>query len=443
MDKLNAYIPIFLITNILNYVFGLYLLFKLGGVKRNFPFFVAYITYLVYLLISPIYYYYSGVTNLFKIPIYDYYGVGFFYYNIAVFLFFLGYIPILRKNTDLSTSTKEYKVYQPKIKALFVFALFFFLSFADVILNGISIFSILTGKSDTVLGEATTNNYLEAFADSVIICVLLAYYYEVRRPLFFVLFTLAMILFLLLAFRYRIIILVIGLFGIYVAKYGLPLKRILPLIPIAAVGVYFMMFISVNRWEIARGDYEVLSYDPSEFDYDMLFNQTRGFISDLALLRYYHVDDPPHDYGVSMFAYIFVRAIPAQFFPNGQKPYPAPVAKICIDMLGKEDKYADNYGEAVTNLAHFYISFGLFGLFVMSFGMGLLLKMIKNFTFRRFPFEFAFLISLVIGMGLFQFQTRGYLPQVIQNYAYLIVPLILFRWLTKYKFQLISHSSKK
>ncbi|NJL74787.1 MAG: hypothetical protein HC892_06865 [Saprospiraceae bacterium] len=82
-----------------------------------------------------------------------------------------------------------------------------------------------------------------------------------------------------------------------------------------------------------------------------------------------------------MFGYIFVRAIPKEFFPNSKKPYPIPALKIAIDSL-QPDKFAKDYGEALLNLGHFYISFGWFGLYFMSFLLGFVLKRLRNYTLK-------------------------------------------------------------
>jgi oligosaccharide repeat unit polymerase len=430
IDNLNDYYIIFFTINTLIFAFGFYVLNKLGGIKDNFPFFISIATYLIYVHITPTYYFYTQESYIHRINIYDYYGGGILVYGLAILLFILGYLPF--KPVKRLENQKSV-FFQPRITIVVIFVLFFGLTLLDVIINGANIFAILTGQSDVFLGDASSTNYLKAFSDSVIIAVWLAYFFNVRRPIFLVFLFLALALFLFLAFRYRIILTFFGLFGIYVYKKGLPVKRVLQLSLVAFIGLYFMLFITINRWLIAYGAYDELVYNPQEFEYELIFQQTRGFLAELALLRHYDIREVENDYGLSMFGYIFVRAIPKEFFPNGKKPYPIPALKISIDSL-QPDKFAKKYGEALLNLGHFYISFGWFGLYFMSFLLGFILKRLKFYTLKNYSKDVAFLISLIIGGGLFQFITRGYFPQVVQNYVYLFIPLILFFQLTKRKF---------
>jgi hypothetical protein len=125
------------------------------------------------------------------------------------------------------------------------------------------------------------------------------------------------------------------------------------------------------------------------------------------------------DYGQTMIGIIFVRIIPASFFPNGQKPYPPPQL-ISIDKA--LDVPREN-GAASTAIGALFLAFYYPGIYIGGFCLGLIVgasqRMINGMD------VFKPLFGIAIMLALFQWLTRGYLPQTIDHLVYLVFPIFI------------------
>ncbi|MFN8332217.1 MAG: hypothetical protein U0T81_13550 [Saprospiraceae bacterium] len=64
---------------------------------------------------------------------------------------------------------------------------------------------------------------------------------------------------------------------------------------------YFLIFITVNRYALIQGKFTALEYNPVNFKAgNLLAEQTRGFLDDINIIKYYDTrDEAVHDYGVT------------------------------------------------------------------------------------------------------------------------------------------------
>ncbi|MBL0119972.1 MAG: hypothetical protein IPP89_13560 [Saprospiraceae bacterium] len=112
-----------------------------------------------------------------------------------------------------------------------------------------------------------------------------------------------------MGFRYRIILVALGYLFSYLFNAG---QRINTL-KLSLIGLFFaygLLFVTYNRHVFIKGDWEKLSANPIEFDYSTFFEQTRGMLDDITIIKYYETNPSAiHDYGIT-FTYFIIRAIP-------------------------------------------------------------------------------------------------------------------------------------
>jgi hypothetical protein len=244
-------------------------------------------------------------------------------------------------------------------------------------------------------------------------------------------------LFLILGFRYRILLTFFGLFLIYIYDRGLTFKSILKYISILLLALYAMLLLTENRNAIYMQKFDQLTFNMSEFDYDIIFDQARGSVMDFAVYQY--MDNSSNvsiDYGETMFGYIIVKLMPSVFFEGGVKPYPPPTFLIIDEAIGAT---RDN-GEAVTSLGGTFLSFYYPGIYVSGFLLGFIIAKLQN---RFDNNDFSMLGAIIANLVLFQWISRGYLPQVIDHLAYMLFPLLMIRYFSNYKIRVDANPTVK
>lgn len=405
------------------------------GYRTVIPFVVSLVLLLVYCLLTPMCFYATGRetatgdAGYFRYvgkSITDYYEIGMLAYLIANGCFVVGFVRNHKAESGVAGSEVA-ALSLPRLRRFVVvlYVLFTGIVLADLLISGISVIDVLLGQSDESLRasqSATNTYYFRAFADSIITTIVLYAYLRGSRLTLTLLIVPAFVLFALLGFRYRMILTVIGVGLIYLARHGTNING-WRWVGVGVVLLYFVGTITYNRWFFVTGHYDRLTLNPAEYSYAMLLDQTRGSLVDFNLMRYY-AENPglPHDYGTSMFGYVFVRIIPKQLFPNGEKPYPSPF----IDMLDKSLELPirwNRIGEATLHYGAFYAAFGWLGFFIMPLLMGWWISWVCRRNSSATPI--GFLRQVVFSLALFQFITRGYFPQFVDHFVYLSIPVWL------------------
>ena len=110
---------------------------------------------------------------------------------------------------------------------------------------------------------------------------------------------------------------------------------------------------------------------------------------------------------------------PARFFPEGKKPYPPPFFPALDTAIGG----SRDIGEAATFLGSFYFAFSFGGVILISILLGITTKRLTVHGKR----PLNFLLNTMIMMAIFQFFTRGYLPQFVDHLAYMVFPWFFLR----------------
>ncbi|MBK9719274.1 MAG: hypothetical protein IPO85_17500 [Saprospiraceae bacterium] len=67
--------------------------------------------------------------------------------------------------------------------------------------------------------------------------------------------------------------------------------------------MYFILFITINRYSLVLGNFSQLELNPIQFDSgQLLAEQTRGALDDITIIKYYDSNiNPKHDYGITFY----------------------------------------------------------------------------------------------------------------------------------------------
>ena len=189
---------------------------------------------------------------------------------------------------------------------------------------------------------------------------------------------------------------------------------------------YSLLLLTHNRYQIYMQQFDKLSYDISEFDTDIIFNQSRGSMIDFAVYQHISNNKASIDFGETNFGYIFIKMLPSFVFTNNTKPYPPPSFIIIDDAInGTRDN-----GEAVTALGSMFISFYYPGIYLFAFLLGIVIAKLQN----RFGKNYLSMVgSIIANLAIFQWITRGYFPQEIDHLSYMLLPIGLILIFAKQK----------
>jgi len=426
-----------LFLNILVFIFGFYSLKKQGGIKKNFPFFLSLLILLLYTFLTPLYFYTTGRSKIFGTEdvyskvgkdILDFYQSGMLYYGLANLLFILGYNSfkfLPNKNLNLLPIST---VYIKKV-SLIIFFLLFGTILLDLLLAGINPLKILlsSGSDETLFGAETTSNYLRNFADSLITLLLFLFLFKLDNKLFIPILIVGLLLFSLMGFRYRIILTLMGMAFIQYWQYGISKKMLTKYIIGFVCFVYFIFFITYNRFELVGGKFSDLVFDPTQFKYETFFEQTRGVLADFTIIRHYEQNpSAEYDYGQS-FAFTIIRILPRNIFGDFKdEAYSNIISFRQMNIAYELPAAWGTLGEACLHYGYFYMAFGLPALFIMSFLIGYLISRSRKIANPNTVL--GNMANIIFSLALFQYLTRGYFPQFVDHLFYLMIPLFLIKY---------------
>jgi len=409
---------------------GVRLGLKRGGWNQHLPYMFTLIISIQYYLLSPLYFYLTGKKIIIGTDISGYYGLGVFFPLLGMLFFLPGYWLVNRKKKSVEIP-KLLKPPTPKVGRyiIILFCIIYSMVLINMAISGIEIENVFLGDETLGLGAKGETYFLQNFADSLISLVILGYIYGTNRRILIVGIIMSFFLFSLLGFRYRILLTLFGLAFAYLYFHRLQARTVVVGIVSMLIFFYFVMLITENRFLLIQKEYSQLNIDPLDFDYSNYFEQTRGSLADMAIYKVY--DNPnkvvSHDYGASMFAYIFVRMIPRVVYPDKDEFYPPPQNK--VQFIAYDAWWSRVSGEAILSCACFYIAFGWFGIILFHFLWGVLLARLKiklNLNNR-----IQLVLYIVVALVSFQWITRAYLPQAIDHAVYLSIPIFILRYFIK------------
>jgi oligosaccharide repeat unit polymerase len=425
------YSLLFIFLIIFTFLTNFILCYANGGLKNNILNIFTNVTFIIYLFITPVAYFIREYYVAFEMNVKDYYGIGLFQILLHLFFYNLAYFFFIRKkkkNNAFSEPKKRFEIgviIEKKIIILFLIS--YLAVFVNTLSVGINLIDVFTGKfGDPTMGLRGGSYYIQNLADSLIAFIVIAYYFKIKKRYFLIMLFFSLPLFLILGFRYRIILSFFGIILIYIYDKGLSFRAVIKYIFILLVALYSLLLLTHNRYAIYMQKYEDVTYDMNEFDYDVIFDQARGSLMDFAVYQYIDKNIDKIDYGETMVGYIFIKMVPSFFFKNETKPYPPPQFPIIDDAInGTRDN-----GEAVTSLGGSFIAFYYPGIYIMAFLLGYIIAKLQN----RFEYNYLSMITgIIINLALFQWISRGYFPQEVDHLAYMLFPILLLKIFIKKK----------
>ncbi len=412
------------------YAFCLIAIFCLGiltvlslGIKKHYFYLFVTAIQVIYLFNTPFHRFLIDDYTIVAENVRDYFPFGFsmillhvVIFNLCYFLTYANYrkLKVVNEIDELKMRTHIFRL----------FAFLFTLIFLNTLAGGINLVDVVLGKTDTTtLGLPGATYYIQNFADSLITLLVAAYIFKVKRRHQILMFVLGMILFIILGFRYRILLTVFAIVLYHIYSKGIKASLFIRYALFGLVFLYSLLFLTYNRVKLYSAQYDILTYQPSQFNYDIFFDQAKGSLVDFALYKALDKNVIESDNGKTTFLYVFIKMTPARFFPGGKKPYPPPF----FPALDKAIGGSRDIGEAATMLGALYFAFSTFGIILISVILGIVTKRMTVYGVR----PLSFLLNVMIMMAMFQFYTRGYLPQFIDHLAYMVFPWFFLRKFVK------------
>ncbi|WP_231427787.1 O-antigen polysaccharide polymerase Wzy [Pedobacter sp. Leaf250] len=400
---------------------GLFIVTK--DFRKHFLMFFILIVYFICFFLGPLnsislnrYYHLGGN---FKDGFYDTLQL----YCIGIFFLLVGY-NISFKTTQIQLVSKKNTFLNPNYK---YYTWLFFISLVAMIKRNVD--------EDAYGGGIF--NYLMFLGDSLILAfIIIIYEKSFNKPWQWLLMGLTIFCYMLLGFRYRILLLIIGIIYHFVVTSRLSLQTIIKWILIGSIISYAVNFITLNRTALKTLEFNNVTFESKVQNglspYQLIMNQTDNYKTEMLVVKYMRDNNIDFDYGESMFAHILIRIIPASFFENNKKPSIPQSDIIKKSFNSKEGRYA---GAAVSNVIEFYIAFGIFGIIFFMTVLGVFIGYISKRTVLNEPR--GRVVIVMIAMVMFQEITRGYLPQNVTLLVFLLLTLKLF-----YKTNYVSSSHK-
>ncbi|MCU7615088.1 oligosaccharide repeat unit polymerase [Chryseobacterium sp. GMJ5] len=410
------------------YILGSLFLLGLLMVARDFrKHFLILFILLIYFIC-----FFLGPLNSVNLNKYTHLGGNFFdgfydtldLYSIGIFCLLTGYGLAFRFSKKRISDKRKKFVLNPNYK---YYMWLFFLSLVSMIGRNVS---------EGVYGGGFFN-YLVFLGDSLIIAfIILIYEKKFNKPWLWVLLAASLLCYMILGFRYRILLFIIGIIYHFVITNKLSGKTIIKWIFIGMAISYAINFITLNRTALKTLEFSDVTFESKVENglspYQLVMHQTDNYKTEMMIVNHMRNNNVEYDYGESMFVHILVRIIPATFFEGNKKPEIPQMNIIKSSFNSKEGRYA---GAAVSNVIEYYIAFGLFGIIFFMTVLGIFLGYISKKTDLNVPRDRV--IIVLIAMVMFQEITRGYLPQNVTLLVFLLITLKLF-----YKKQYVSNSNQ-
>jgi hypothetical protein len=426
VQTLNEYIVLTMCLMVLVLIIGIRLGYTRGGWNRNLAYIWTLLIYVIYAFVSPAYFYFDKRETIIGTDITDYYGLGFAFNTLALICFIFGYWVKGRPSMDNWNKKPKYILQDPKKLITILFYGMYGIVLLNLAAGGANIQQVFIGNEVVGMGASGGSYFLQNFTDSLICVLVLAYFYDIPTRTLLIWMAISFFLFSLLGFRYRIVLTMFGILFVYLFKHKISAQRIFIGASMALVFFYGIMFSTENRKVLILRNYEELVYDPLSFEYGKFFDQTRGALPDMAVYKLY--DNPnrntQYDYGLTMFGYVFIRMIPRSIYPDKDRFYPPP--QLATTLQAYDAWWARFSGEATLSVGALYIAFGWFGIV---FGHFLWAVFIRRFGDTvRVSDKIQVTTYIVVALATFQWVTRGYFPQVIDHFVYMMIPI----WILKY-----------
>lgn len=423
--------PFFIFLSIIVVSINLFLVSKTGGIRNNVLNVFMLLAFCIYLLVTPSVYFFLGSWDIAGVSVESYWGIGMLQIFLHLLFYSFGYFLVLRrspKNPTFSSSNARRLLKQPMQNFLFpLFLIFYIVIFLNTLVSGVNLVDVFLGSyGDPTLGLRGSTYYIQNLADSLITIIISAYYFKVDSKIQLLMVSLAIPLFLVLGFRYRILLSFFGWFMIYAFDTRVRIVNLWKYGLVLSVSIVVLLTLTANRYNIYMQRYDLVFFDFATLPFDSLLDQAKGSLVDFAMYRAVDTDLFRNDLGYNAIVYTIIKSLPAMVFPGGTKPYPPPQ----ILDIHRALNSGTEIGEAVTSLGSAFYSFYYPGIYLAAFALGILIAWRQNLFEKN---NLSFLSSVVFALVGFQWLTRGYMPGVVDHLFYMMLPLWLYPLIIRIK----------
>lgn len=344
----------------------------------------------------------------------------------GLFSFSLGYL-LTKTNNVMHTIKPIPNISRQKILRLsyYIFAIVYIISFLYAMRSGKTIFSILSfgGIGYVRINQNPNDQLLFLINVSYALIVPWLFICAYSRSIFIKILLSYLMLSLYFSYGWRFITYIMVLSFMIVTYRRLGIKPKIRQIIVALICLLLFSVVQGSvRNSIRRGDsvsFQGFTIDNIAYTLKSNFNIYQPFYG--VVEKY--PDQYNYYYGQACFVYPFIMWIPRFIWhgkPAGDE-YPATIAV----KRAVSDKVISKMAFSYPNIFEYYIDFGLLGVMLFSFAIGVICKkMIKKYNSN----SLYDIITYAVFIGfLIQFINRGYIAMLITLFVFLFSPLLLYR----------------
>ncbi|MDZ5473314.1 O-antigen polymerase [Bacillus sp. 31A1R] len=361
------------------------------------------------------------------------------YIAFLVGYYFKKNTPKMKENIDKKSIGRiSYDESKITLISLIFWIIFFLLSLIDLIISGKNILYILTigtlGDIDSSRKIDAPTGFVSMFGYSMIPIWMYIFAYSKNSFLKKVLYVLTLIVFIVIGFRFVIVILIMAPIIYYYIK-NKKTPNIILLIFLGVIMMFMIGLIGFMRGDVRYGN--ETQWDSFNFDFVMdavigNFNLYQPFYGMVEVIP----DQLGYSFGAQIFVYTIIMFIPRAIWPN--KPY-----SNLDEVLAKSvTPYASDAGIAFPNIGEFYLEFGIVGCIVFMFFFGKLCGWAKILYQGKNTSVHSLIAYSIFLPSLMQLIIRGYTPSNFYLMVFLLLPIIIIESLTKKGGDYREHSRK-
>jgi hypothetical protein len=381
---------------------------------HHIPFLAGLLLLHLFVGVAPLYFWFFGPFTILSYPYSAKFDKATGIYLVGIMAFIAGYSSLyFRKSKSVKIQLASYRsncLAQRAIPALLVFLIVCWIGvLLNFYLSGVNLAQVLNPSNRTpatmLFSIPIYNGFLESLANSFISILLLLFAFSGKKAWVWLLIGFHVCFFFLAGWRFRIMLMLLG-----IAVYYLPqvsFKSIWKWSLAVSAGFLLMLWVSQNRMAISKRMFHLVSFSISDYDTFRIVHEVGSCRTFMATLLFIKENSIAPDFGASFYLPIYWRFQPSSHFEGGVRPKP-PLLELEKAWIPKDVK--QNLNPGVCNLEEYYLLLGWPGLIVLMAIFGLALHAIPKL--RTTPLQTG--AQVVYSAYLFQFVSRGYLPQQLK-----------------------------
>ena len=408
-----------------------YGVYRCGGLRGNLPFSFALLLYFFYTLFNPALNGWLGRHTLNGINYANYIVPGLCIYVAGLSAFSAAYF-LTKTRASPFALPQAFNLPLPSAERHRLLTIIFWSAYSLMLLNawlgGRNLLQLLNFSNPErallLYRTGRWSAWLETSCHVLIALLILASVYKVKRGIQAWWLLLTGLIFVFTGLRYRVLMVLIGLFGngLLSVTYSRRAVWRLGLALLLAGGAFY--WYSLNRWAIGRRQWEYITFNPFPPDGRGLLTETNNSQVFFCVLKYQAEQNLGPDWGESMLGFVGVRLLPKQLFPDGKKPLPGYIT--LIRSASRPPNPGRGMG-ALTNMEEYYTAFGYGGVLVFMGLLGYLLARLPSGVYLQEAYgqQNERAVQVLVTAFLFQLVTRGWFPQQLELGCFMAATLWL------------------